>query len=270
MNNHAQRVHAYASPMRDPQIEGEQNRRIDFMGVPLDGLTMQETVNRCRVLAKGTQPAQHVVLNAAKVVTIQNDSRLKEIISSCAVVNADGMAVVWAARLLGHQVPERVTGIDLFEELVAAAAADGHSIFLLGADEAVVTKTAEVLRARHPELKIAGTRNGFWKDDAEVIATVQKAAPNYLFLAIPSPRKEYWLHTNLTALGVPFVMGVGGSFDVIAGKTSRAPKLLQKTGLEWTWRLIQEPRRMFMRYWKGNTAFIKLVLAERKKGKNKK
>ncbi len=269
MNDHTPRLNTYAETMGDPSA-GIEGQRIDFMGVPLDALTMQETVDRCRALAKGPRPTQHVVLNAAKVVTIQNDSRLKDIISSCAVVNADGMAVVWAARLLGHQVPERVTGIDLFEELVAAATADGDSIFLLGADEAVVTKTAEVLRDRHPNLKIAGTRNGFWKDDAEVISMVRAAAPNYLFLAIPSPRKEYWLNTNLEALGVPFVMGVGGTFDVIAGKTSRAPKVLQKTGLEWTWRLIQEPRRMFMRYWKGNTAFIKLVLAERKKGNKKK
>jgi N-acetylglucosaminyldiphosphoundecaprenol N-acetyl-beta-D-mannosaminyltransferase len=150
-------------------------------------------------------------------------------------------------------------------KLVQAAASDGDSVFFLGAEESVVRKVEEVMKHKHPTLRVAGVHNGFWTDDSLLIAEIRAVNPTYLFLAIPSPRKEYWLNQHLETLGVPFVMGVGGSFDVVAGKTSRAPLLLQKTGLEWTWRLIQEPRRMFKRYLKGNTAFIKLVIQERKK-----
>jgi N-acetylglucosaminyldiphosphoundecaprenol N-acetyl-beta-D-mannosaminyltransferase len=239
--------------------------RIQLLGVPLDTLTMGETVVKCRELAHSGSIHQHVVLNAGKMVTLQSDDRLRSIINSCSIVNADGMSVVWAARFLGHKVPERVAGIDLFMELVAAAAADGDSVFFLGAEEAVVAKTVEVLKAKHPTLRVAGFRNGFWSDTDELIESIKQTSPTYLFLAIPSPRKEYWLNEHLQALGVPLVMGVGGSFDVVAGKTSRAPKLLQNAGLEWTWRLIQEPRRMFKRYLVGNTAFVRLVLEERKR-----
>ncbi len=244
------------------------NSRIHVLGSPLDALSMEQTVDRCRELAHDGGIHQHVVLNAAKVVALQSDERLRSIIASCSVINADGMAVVWGARFLGHEVPERVAGIDLFVELVGAAAQDGDSVYFLGAEEAIVTKTVEVLTAKHPSLKVAGYHHGFWTDTGELIAGIRAAAPTYLFLAIPSPRKEYWLNEHLQALQVPLVMGVGGSFDVVAGKTSRAPKILQKTGLEWTWRLIQEPRRMFKRYLIGNTAFIKLVLKERFRGNN--
>jgi N-acetylglucosaminyldiphosphoundecaprenol N-acetyl-beta-D-mannosaminyltransferase len=272
MNDHTRTLDGGAGQSSGQTIDltGEPSRRVQFMGVPLDALTMDETVNRCRELAHHAKPTQHVVLNAAKMVTLQSDDRLRTIIKSCGLVNADGMAVVWAARLLGLAVPERVAGIDLFVKLVEAAATDGDSVYFLGAEEAVVQTVARVLKEKHPTLQIAGLHNGFWTDDSELIAAVREAKPTYLFLAIPSPRKEYWLNQHLEALGVPFVMGVGGSFDVVAGKTSRAPIILQKTGLEWTWRLIQEPRRMFKRYLKGNTAFIKLVLQERKKLKGNK
>lgn len=271
MNNHARMLASGAKQPSDRTIDlTNVDHRVEFMGVPLDALTMDETVDRCRELAHGSKPVQHVVLNAAKMVTLQSDERLQTIIRSCGLVNADGMAVVWAARLLGKKVPERVAGIDLFVKLVEAAAGDGDSVFFLGAEEDVVRKVEAVMSQKHPSLKVAGVHNGFWTDDSALITAIRDANPTYLFLAIPSPRKEYWLNQHLETLGVPFVMGVGGSFDVVAGKTSRAPLVLQKTGLEWTWRLIQEPRRMFKRYLKGNTAFIKLVIQERKKLKGTK
>lgn len=241
------------------------NARMHLLGLDLDALTMQETIDRCRDLAHAGGTHQHVVLNAAKVVAAQSDDTLRSIINTCDVINADGQAVVWAGRFLGHRVPERVAGIDLFLELVRVAADDGDPIFLLGAEQSVVDRTARVLRERHPRLQIAGIRNGFWSDDDEVISQVRAAKPTYLFLAIPSPRKEFWLNAKLEALGVPFAMGVGGSFDVVAGKTRRAPKLMQRMGLEWSWRLLQEPRRMFKRYWNGNRDFIKLVISERQR-----
>ena len=138
------------------------------------------------------------------------------------MVNADGMSVVWASRVLGDALPERVAGIDLFERLVRAASEDGTSVYFLGATEEVVNEVAAVYSRRYPGLRIAGSHNGYWDDDDAVIDAVRACAPDYLFLAIPSPRKEFWVRDHLEALGTPFVMGVGGSFDVVAGKVARA------------------------------------------------
>lgn len=236
--------------------------RVRLFGVDVDALTLEETVDRAVGLAQAGRPVQHVVLNAAKVVAMERDPALRAVISSCDLVNADGMSVVWASRLLGAPLPERVTGIDLFERLVARAAEEGLSVFFLGARADVVEEVAVRLSHRHPALRIAGIRDGYWADDDEVIAAVRDARPDLLFLAVPSPRKEFWLAEHLAALGVPFVMGVGGSFDVIAGRTSRAPRWAQRAGLEWAYRLAQEPRRMWRRYLVGNAAFLRLVARE--------
>jgi N-acetylglucosaminyldiphosphoundecaprenol N-acetyl-beta-D-mannosaminyltransferase len=238
-------------------------RRVELFGLTVDPLTMDETVEAARELVAAGGSHQHVAVNAAKVVAASNDSRLAEIIRGCDLVNADGIAVVWASRLLGAPLPERVAGIDLFERLVGTAARDGRSVYFLGARPGVVARVAEVFRARHPGLEISGFRDGYWGDDDEgVVEEIRHARPDYLFLAVPSPRKEYWLSQHLSSLRVPFAMGVGGSFDVVAGRTGRAPKLVQRLGLEWAWRLAQEPRRMWRRYLVGNLSFIRLTALE--------
>jgi N-acetylglucosaminyldiphosphoundecaprenol N-acetyl-beta-D-mannosaminyltransferase len=238
------------------------DERVKLFGVAVDALTMAQTVDRCRALVRRGGVHQHVVLNAAKVVDMASDQRLLDIVRSCAVVNADGASIVWASRVLGRRLPERVAGIDLFVALVAAAEQDGSSVFFLGARSPVVTRVADVMRERHPRLLIAGYADGYWQNDKEIVDLVRRARPDYLFLAVPSPRKEYWLSEHLQKLDVPLVMGVGGSFDVIAGVTSRAPRWMQNVGMEWLWRLAQEPRRMWRRYLVGNAKFMRLTLAE--------
>ena len=235
---------------------------VRLFGVDVAALSMTETVDRCRELIRSGRPTQHVVLNAAKVVAMHDDPELHRIIESCDLINADGMSIVWTSRLLRRPLPERVAGIDLFLRLVEAAGVDGFTVFLLGAEQRVVDTCKERLEARVPGVKIVGARNGFWTSDQDVIAEVRAVRPDMLFLAVPSPRKEFWLRANLEALDVPFVMGVGGSFDVVAGKTSRAPRCLQRIGMEWTWRLVQEPRRMIKRYAVGNSRFVALTYAE--------
>ena len=242
---------------------GTRLSRVEMFGIEIDALTMDQTIDAVRELVRAGTPHQHVVVNAAKVVALQRDERLRDIINSCDLVNADGTSIVMAARFLQRPIPERVTGIDLFMELMGVAAREGWSVYLLGATEAVVAATAATLSEQHPNLKIAGFHHGFWQDDAEMVATIRAAAPTLLLLAIPSPRKEYWLSEHLRDLAVPFVMGVGGSFDIVAGKTSRAPQLMQRLGLEWLWRLAQEPRRMLWRYVRGNTIFVVLTIRER-------
>jgi N-acetylglucosaminyldiphosphoundecaprenol N-acetyl-beta-D-mannosaminyltransferase len=229
---------------------------VHLFGVRVDALTMGETVARAReMVAEGT-PHQHVVVNAAKLVQISREPALRAVVESCDLVSADGMSVVWASRILARPLPERVAGIDLFEQLVAAARDDGTAVYFLGATDEVVRDVVRVFEHRYPGLHVAGYHHGFWDDDEAVVADIRAARPDYLFLAIPSPRKEFWLKDHLGRLGVPFVMGVGGSFDVVAGKTGRAPRVVQQSGLEWAWRLAQEPRRMWKRYLFTNTAFI--------------
>jgi N-acetylglucosaminyldiphosphoundecaprenol N-acetyl-beta-D-mannosaminyltransferase len=239
------------------------NRRaIELFDVQIDALTLDETVDRARSIVRSAVPSQHVVVNAAKLVEVAKNQPLRDIIRSCAIVNADGMSVVWASRILRKPLPERVAGVDLFARIVEAAHRDGSSVYFLGATSEVVERVAAEFARRHPGLEISGYHNGFWEDDEEVIRAVRAAHPDYLFLGIPSPRKEFWLNKNLDALGVPFVMGVGGSFDVVAGKVGRAPRWVQEAGFEWAWRLAQEPRRMWKRYLFSNSAFIRMVLTE--------
>ncbi len=240
---------------------------VELFGLRVDALTMDETVEAVRAMVSSGEPHQHVVVNAAKIVDVERNDALRHVIGECDLVNADGMAVVWASRILGQPLPERVAGIDLFDRLVGAARDDGRSVYFLGARDEVVREAARVLSARYPGVRVAGYHDGYWDDDAAIIRAIRDAAPDYLFLAIPSPRKEFWLNEHLHDLGVPFVMGVGGSFDVVAGRVSRAPAWMQRTGFEWAWRLVQEPRRMWRRYLYTNTAFIRMTIRERWKAR---
>ena len=232
---------------------------IKFLALRLDPLTMTQSVERCEELIC-IRGAQHVVLNAAKVVAAQEDEKLKNIINSCELVNADGMSIVWGAKLLGLEVPERVAGIDLMHELVLLSKEKGYSIYLLGAKKDTVEKTADTFSKAGAN--VVSFRDGYWSesDETEVVREISRHKPDLLFIALPSPQKELFLSRNLKSLNAGLVMGVGGSFDVVAGVTSRAPKFMQSSGLEWLFRLIQEPRRMFKRYLIGNAKFVLLVI----------
>ena len=188
------------------------------------------------------------------------DPELRRVVQSCDLVNADGMAVVWASRILGVPLPERVAGIDLFERLVQLAYEDGRSVYFLGA-------TDEVRRGRGRDLRQALSRDCAWPATAtDTGKTTPRSSPKCV-----RPRRtcsssrsrararSSGSNAHLKELNVPFVMGVGGSFDVVAGKVSRAPRWMQRVGLEWSWRLIQEPRKMWRRYLFTNTTFIRIT-----------
>jgi N-acetylglucosaminyldiphosphoundecaprenol N-acetyl-beta-D-mannosaminyltransferase len=236
--------------------------RAHLFGVDIDAVTMDETIDMVMRSIDEGRHVQHVVLNAAKVVAMSKDSALRDVISACPIVNADGMSVVVASRLLRQPLPERVAGIDLFVQLVERAAVTGHRVFFLGARDEVLDAMVDKFRKQYPTLVVAGYRNGYWSDDDDVIAEVCNSNADMLFLAVPSPRKEFWLAANLPRLGTPFAMGVGGSFDVVAGTIKRAPVWVQKIGCEWMYRVAQEPRRMWKRYLVGNTMFMWLTAKE--------
>ena len=246
------------------------SERIMLMGCQVDNLSMEETLGKVEGFIGSGLPHQHVVVNVDKLVKASRDPELRQIINACALVNVDGMPVVWAARLLGKPLKERVAGIDLFEALIARAADKGWRVFLLGAREDVVGQVAEVYVRKYPRLVLAGVRNGYWQGEEEeraVAEQIRASKADLLFVAISSPKKEQFLGKYQAHMRIPFAMGVGGTFDVAIGKVKRAPKWMQRAGLEWFYRFLQEPRRMFRRYFIDDMAFIGLLVREARKGK---
>jgi N-acetylglucosaminyldiphosphoundecaprenol N-acetyl-beta-D-mannosaminyltransferase len=238
--------------------------KIVLFGVPIDNLTLGETLDRIEEMIRNGSTHQHVVVNVDKIVKLQTNSQLRDAILSCDLVNADGQPVVWASRILQHPIKERVAGVDLFENLVGRCALRGYRPYFLGARQEVVERAVHILKAKHPDLQVAGYRNGYWKPEEEraVVDDIRRTKPEILFVAMSSPKKELFLAAWKEELRVPFVMGVGGTFDVVAGLVRRAPHWMQALGFEWLFRLAQEPRRMWRRYLVEDMAFFGLVWRE--------
>lgn len=205
------------------------------------------------------------VLNAAKVVKLRRDPLLRTSLLECDLLLADGQSVVWASRLLGRSLPERVAGIDLFEALLDLADRDHLRVYLLGARPEVLARVVEVVHQRWPDVVVAGSRDGYFTDDEapEVAREIRAARADLLFLGMTTPKKEIFLGTHGPTLDVPVQHGVGGSFDVLAGVARRAPRSWQRLGMEWAYRLLQEPRRLARRYLVTNTLFLLLLAEER-------
>ena len=235
--------------------------RIELLNCPMDVASMGETVQLIDDAIAADSFTQHVVVNVAKIVNMQHDPQLDASVRECDIINIDGMGVVLGARMLGHDVPERVAGVDLFHELLAMSARQGYSVFMLGAQDEVVGETARRVQRLYPGLKLAGYHHGyFWDDEQAMVNKVRESGAQLLFVAITSPKKENFINRWREQLGVTFVMGVGGTFDVVAGKVKRAPVWMQKWGLEWLYRVIQEPRRMWKRYLVTNSKFAWMLL----------
>lgn len=240
------------------------SERITMMGCQIDNLSMEDTLQKIEGFIHSGLPHQHVVVNVDKLVKAERDPELRRIINECALINVDGMPVVWASRLLGKPLKERVAGVDLFEALMARSAQKGWRVFLLGAREEVVSGVKHNYELKYPGLVVAGYRNGYWRpeEEAGVVRQIQEAQADLLFVAISSPKKEQFLGQYQAQMKVPFAMGVGGTFDVAVGRVKRAPRWMQQAGLEWFYRFLQEPRRMFRRYFIEDMAFIRLLLKE--------
>ena len=240
----------------------QQLERAVVLGCAIDRLDMAGTLAHIEQAIADGRTLQQVSVNAAKLVAMQRDPELRSVVESCELVNADGQSVVWASHVLGDPLPERVAGIDLMSELMALAERKGYGVYVLGAREEILEKAVARLRDLHPDLRIVGYHHGYFSEDEDpVIAEeVRAAAPDMLFVAMTSPRKEHWLGRHGAALGIPFRMGVGGSIDVVAGLTVRAPRVWQRLGLEWAYRLRQEPGRLWRRYLRTNTTFLVLLM----------
>jgi N-acetylglucosaminyldiphosphoundecaprenol N-acetyl-beta-D-mannosaminyltransferase len=242
------------------------DQRVVVLGTPIDNLNMTETLDCIIGAIRGHRHLHHTVVNAGKIVNMQKDAQLRESVVNADIINADGQGVVWASRILGKPLKERVAGIDLMEQLVRVAYLDGYKVFFLGAKEDIVRSVVEHYSEIYSSGVIAGYRNGYFKkeDEPEIARQIAASGANILFVAISSPTKENFLYQHRDVLKkVNFIMGVGGSFDVVSGLVKRAPLWMQKAGLEWLFRVYQEPRRMFKRYLVGNLKFIALVMKHR-------
>lgn len=239
-----------------------------MLGIRMNPFTMSDTVDFIKNRIDMNKFTQHVVVNVAKLINMQDDLELRAAVLSCDIINIDGMGVVWGARFLGYAVPERVAGIDLFYQLLDYAQCSGNSVYFLGAKELVVNEAVANIKKQYPLLKIAGYHHGYFAKDEEaaVVEKVRVSGAKLLFVAISSPMKEQFINCWRERLGVKFVMGVGGTFDIVAGVTKRAPLWMQKIGLEWLFRLVQEPRRMWRRYLVTNYRFVILLLRNRYRG----
>ncbi|WP_144152809.1 WecB/TagA/CpsF family glycosyltransferase [Paraburkholderia sp. BCC1885] len=237
-------------------------KRIELFGCPIDTGSMQASIDFAMERLDAGLFTQHVAINVAKLVNLQTDATLAASVHACEMIGVDGMGIVWAARLLGLGMPERVAGIDFFWRLLGEAAQRGLPVFLLGARADVVEEVAGRCALEHPGLQIAGYHHGYFADDEPaVVERIRLSRARLLFVAMPSPRKETFIARWRAELGVDFVMGVGGTFDVVARRVKRAPLWMQRMGLEWTYRLLQEPRRMWKRYLVTNTRFAIMVAA---------
>lgn len=246
-------------------------RRYRILNTYVNAISMDETIAEVERIIKIGKPTQHVVINASKINLMNEDKQLRKIVNTCPLINADGASIVWAAKKLGVPLTERVTGIDLFERLVKLSAEKGYKVYLFGAKEEVVVKVKKTFEKKYPTLNVVGYRNGYFTEDDEpqIVADMASSGADIMFVAFSSPKKEYWINKYINDLGIPFVMGVGGSFDVVAGVTDRAPKWMQKHGLEWFYRFIQEPRRMWRRYIIGNAKFVLYTYRFRHQIKNR-
>ena len=236
-------------------------RRSLFLDAPLHALTMDETVALAKQAIEARTPMHQTSLNVAKLVNMRSNPELAQDVSESDVINVDGAGVVWGARLFGIRIPERVAGVDLMEAMFRACAQNGYRPYLLGAEAHVLEAVCARLRVEYPQLEIAGLHDGYFppEREAEIVRAINESDADCLFVAMPTPRKERFLHRYRAELRPCFIMGVGGSFDVYGGKVKRAPVWMQKAGMEWVFRILQEPKRMWRRYWVTNPAYLKLL-----------
>lgn len=236
--------------------------RRDFLGVSIDLISMTETVTRVeRAMASGTK-LHHVALNVSKFVDMQSNIELRRDVIAADIVGIDGIGILIAARQLGLPASERVAGVDLMEQILALCARSGYRPYFLGAKPEVLQTALGNVRKRFPGIEIAGCQHGYFAPDAEpgIVEQIRQSGADCLFIGMPTPRKERFLAAYCRQINVPFVMGVGGGIDVLANLVRRAPRWVQCSGMEWLFRMLQEPRRLWKRYLTSNWAFARIMV----------
>ncbi len=240
--------------------------RVKVMGVPLDPFTMSQTVSKTKEFIDAGVFAHLIGVNADKYLQMIDSKEMDSLVKNCELINADGASMVLAAKILGVEIPERVAGVDLMYELCSLANDNEYKVYLLGAKDSVVKETKDALISLYPNIDIIGCRDGYFSPDDwfDISQDLKRLNPDIIFVGITSPIKENLIEYFRSQGMRGAYVGVGGSFDVVSGNIARAPKWVQNIKLEWLFRLLQEPKRLFKRYAVGNTRFIRLVYLERK------
>jgi exopolysaccharide biosynthesis WecB/TagA/CpsF family protein len=237
-------------------------KKVELLALSFDAVSMESAVARCLGFCCAPRTSHTVITaNASHLCMIRYDPELAMACRAADLTLADGMSVVWALRASGQPAPERVAGVDLMARLLAAAGAHRLRVYFLGARREVVTALVEKSRVQHPGIEIAGCRDGYFGPDDHlgIVEEIRASRAHILFVGMPSPFKETWCERHRQRLEVPVIMGVGGSFDVLAGFVRRAPHWAQALGLEWFWRLLMEPRKLWKRYLTTNIEFVWLA-----------
>jgi exopolysaccharide biosynthesis WecB/TagA/CpsF family protein len=250
---HANHPHA-----GDEETSAKSAERAELMGLAFDTVTIETAVARCLELCQAPPSSNTIITaNASHLCMMRGDPELASACRAGDLILADGMSVVWALRASGQPVPERVAGVDLMIRLLAAAGEHRLRVYFLGAKREVVSALVKRCRTQYPGIEIAGFRDGYFapNDHLRIVEEIRGSAAHMLFVGMPTPFKETWVELHRERLQVPVIVGVGGSFDVLAGFIKRAPRWVQLMGMEWFWRLLMEPRKLWRRYLTTNSQF---------------
>lgn len=243
--------------------------KINILGMEIDNVTFEDVIQKVIDKVETNTLSYVVTPNVDHIISIQKDESLKTIYKNAFLVLPDGVPLLWAARFLGTPFKEKISGADLFPEICRLAEEKEYKIFLLGGLENVARKAAMVLRKRYPQIKIVGTYTppfGFENDEDEsnrIVLMIRNVKPNILFIGCGAPKSEKWIWKYKDIIRVPLIFSVGGTFDFVSGRIKRAPRWMQKIGLEWFWRLYQEPKRLWRRYLINDMPFFWLILKQR-------
>ncbi|MBU0629851.1 MAG: WecB/TagA/CpsF family glycosyltransferase [Candidatus Margulisbacteria bacterium] len=230
---------------------------VNFSGIKVDNVTLAEAVARVESLIAAGKPSLVVTPNPEMIVAAQEDVELRALINGADLRVPDGISMVVVKKILGDPLKERVSGIDLMQQLLMVSASKGYKVFFFGSSPGIAEAAAVQAAKNYPGLKVVGSQHGYFRqeEEAKIIEKIKGAKPDLLFVGLGAGRQEKWLAANLTLLGTPVGMGIGGSLDAISGKVKRAPVLAQKLYIEWLYRLLQQPWR-----WRRQIALIRFLI----------
>ena len=252
--------------MKGPKkmITCTEHETVDILGINVAAMNMDQVIDFCREKIESRSPSLLGVLNVAKAVKCRSDYILRKSLDQADIILPDGAGIVLLSRLLCRPLPQRVPGIDIMYNLLRLADELGCSVYFLGATQEVVQKVVDIVTEKYPHVRIAGFHDGYFSHNQSksIADDIRQSDADMLFVAMPTPKKEIFLGDWQKYTNVPLCHGVGGSFDVMAGVVKRAPQWVQNIGMEWFYRMIQEPRRLFMRYLATNSMFLILGLAQ--------
>ena len=237
-------------------------KKVSILGIKIHKITVDQAIEKVADFVKEKTPHQIVTVNPEFIMIAQKDREFKKVLKEADLAVADGSGIIWASKIVYHPLSERIAGVDLVEKMAKLAHQNRFSIFFLGAKEGIAQKTSQILKDKYPKMKVAGYEAGS-PHDLSLLGRIKKKKPDILLVAFGAPKQDKWIYKFKNSLGIPVMMGVGGSFDLISGAVPRAPKWMQNAGLEWLYRLYREPKRIKRQL--SLVKFVYLILKNKSK-----